>query len=49
MASTIHFHSAAYIIFGFQLPLEKVADEHWLPMLAQVVLFGYLLDGYAKS
>jgi hypothetical protein len=46
---SIHFHSVAYVTLAFQLPLEKVADEHWLPMLAQVVLFGYLLSYFVIS
>ena len=46
---SIHFHSAAYVTLALQLPLEKVADEHWLPMLAQVVLFGYLLSYFVIS
>jgi len=39
---SIHLHCAAFVTLAFSLPLEKVADEHWLPMLAQVFLFVYL-------
>jgi hypothetical protein len=46
---SIHFHCAAYVTLAFQLPLERIADEHWLPMLAQVLLFVYLLSYFVIS
>jgi len=46
---SIHLHSAAYILLALMLPLERLANEHWLPMLAQVVLLGYFLGYFVKS
>jgi len=45
----IHLHSAAYIALALMLPLEQIANEHWLPMLVQVVLLGYFLGYFVIS
>jgi hypothetical protein len=46
---SIHLHSAAYIALALMLPLEQIANEHWLPMLVQVVLLGYFLSYFVIS
>jgi len=46
---SIHLHSAAYIALALLLPLEQIAEEHWLPMLVQVVLLGYFLSYFVIS
>jgi hypothetical protein len=40
---SIHLHTAAYVVLAFMLPLERIADKHWLPLIAQVILLGYFL------
>ena len=44
---SLHFHCAAYAALAVMLPLDGVADRHWLPLVAQVValagLLGYLI------
>lgn len=42
---SIHLHSAAYITLALMLPLEQIAADHWLPLVAQVTVLGYFL-GY---
>jgi len=41
---SVHLHSAAYVILALMLPLEQIAGKHWLPLVLQVVVFGYFLS-----
>ncbi len=41
---SVHLHSAAYVILALMLPLEEIAGEHWVPMVLQMVVFGYFLS-----
>jgi hypothetical protein len=41
---SIHLHSAAYITLAFMLPLEEIAEDHWLPLIAQIALLVYFLS-----
>jgi hypothetical protein len=45
----IHLHSAAFIVFAIMMPMEQVASEHWLPLLAQSALLIYFLGYFASS
>ncbi len=40
---SLHLHSAAYVILAVMLPIEKVASDHWLPLVAQALLCAYFL------
>ncbi len=40
---SLHFHCAAFIVLALIVPLERVASAHWLPLVAQLVLFAWLL------
>jgi hypothetical protein len=40
---SVHLHSAVYVLLAFTIPLEKIAGEHWVPLVAQVLLLCYLL------
>lgn len=40
---SLHFHSAAYITLALMMPMERVAGQHWLPLVAQLLLLVYLL------
>jgi hypothetical protein len=40
---SLHLHSAAYVILAVMLPIEKVASDHWLPLVAQALLCTYFL------
>ena len=40
---SLHFHAAAYITLALMLPLEKVSNESWLAVGAQIVLLNYLV------
>lgn len=44
---SVHVHSAAYVVFGFMLPLERLASQHWLALVAQLLLMAYLLLYFA--
>jgi len=46
---SIHLHCAAYILLALMLPLEQMANEHWLPMMVQIGLLGYLLSYFLIS
>lgn len=46
---SIHLHSAAYVLLALMLPLEQIANEYWLPLVAQVVLLGYFLSYFVIS
>ena len=46
---SIHLHSAAYIMLGAMLPLERVASSYWLPLSAQLLLFTGLLAYFVAS
>ena len=46
---SIHLHSATYVALALMLPLERFANEHWLPLTAQVVLLGYFLSYFVIS
>ena len=35
---SLHLHCAAYVLLALTIPLEQIAGEHWLPLLAQVLL-----------
>jgi Protein of unknown function (DUF3667) len=45
---SVHLHSAAYVVLALMLPLERIAGEHWLPLVAQVALLVYFL-GYVVT
>jgi hypothetical protein len=40
---SLHLHSAAYVVLALMLPLEQIAAQQWLPLVAQVILFSYFL------
>ena len=40
---SIHLHSASFVVLAALLPLERVADTHWVPLVLQLVLLGYFL------
>lgn len=40
---SLHLHSAAFIVMALMLPLEQAANWHWVPLVAQLAIFGYLL------
>ena len=46
---SIHLHSAAYVVLAFMLPMEQIASEHWLPMVAQVALLAYFVAYFTIS
>jgi len=46
---SIHLHSAAYVLLALMLPLEQIANEYWLPLVAQFVLLGYFLSYFVIS
>jgi len=46
---SIHLQSAAYVLLALMMPLEKVASEHWLPLVAQTILLCYFLGYFAVS
>ena len=46
---SLHLHSAAYIVLALLLPLEQAAAEFRLAMIAQLLLFVYLLAGFVIS
>ncbi len=46
---SLHLHSAAYVVLALMLPLEQAADRHWLLMVIQFALFGYLLAFFVIS
>ena len=41
---SLHFHSAAYVILAVMMPLDGVADRHWLPLIVQLASLYYLLS-----
>ena len=41
--------SAAYVVLALMMPLEQIANEYWLPLVAQVVLLGYFLSYFVIS
>lgn len=45
----LHLHSAAYIVLALMLPLEQAASRFWPAMIAQLVLFAYLLASFVIS
>ncbi len=40
---SVHFHSAAYVLLALTLQLERFAEEHWIPLVVQVVLLAYFV------
>lgn len=46
---SVHLHSAAYVVLALMLPLEQVASEHWVPLVAQVALLVYFLGYFVTS
>ena len=40
---SIHLHSAAYVILAMMLPLEDMANRHFVLLILQAVLFAYFL------
>lgn len=46
---SVHLHSAAYVLLALTLPMERVADEHLLPLVGQIVLLGYFLGYFLIS
>lgn len=46
---SLHLHSAAFIVMALLLPLEQAANSHWVPFVAQLAIFGYLLAYIAIS
>ena len=40
---SLHLHSAAYVILAVMLPLDGIADRHWLPLIVQLASLYYLL------
>jgi hypothetical protein len=45
----LHFHSAAYVALAVLIPLDGVADRHWLPLVVQLLAFAYLIGYFVKS
>ena len=41
---SLHVHSAAYVILAVMVPLDGIADRHWLPLIVQVASLYYLLS-----
>lgn len=46
---SIHLHSAAFIVLAAMLPMEQVASEHWIPMVAQIALLAYFVTYFTIS
>lgn len=46
---SLHLHVTAYAVLAFLLPLEQVANEHWLLLILQVVLFVVLASYVVAS
>lgn len=46
---SVHLHSAAYLLLALMLPLEKVAGNHWVPLLGQIVLLCLFLVYFVLS
>ena len=40
---SIHLHSASFVVLAAMLPLERVASNHWAPLVLQMVLLGYFI------
>lgn len=40
---SVHFHSAAYVLLALTLALERLAGEHWIPLVVQVILLAYFV------
>jgi hypothetical protein len=41
---SLHLHSAAYVILAVMVPLDGIADRHWLPLIVQLASLYYLLS-----
>ena len=41
---SLHLHSAAYVILAVMVPLDGIADRHWLPLVVQLASLYYLLS-----
>ncbi len=41
---SLHLHSAAYVILAVLVPLDGVADRHWLPLIVQLASLYYLVS-----
>jgi hypothetical protein len=46
---SLHFHSAAFVALAVMVPLDAMANRHWLPLLLQLVAFGYLIYYFLAS
>jgi uncharacterized protein DUF3667 len=46
---SVHLHSAAFVMLAFSLPMERVASEHWAPMLAQILLLIYFVAYFVAA
>lgn len=46
---SIHLHSAAFVVLAVMLPLEELASEHWVPLVAQVMLLIYFIAYFTVS
>jgi len=46
---SLHFHSAAFVALAVMLPLDAMANRHWLPLVLQLVAFGYLIHYFMAS
>ena len=46
---SLHLHSVAYIVLAMMLPLERAASESGPALVAQSVLFVYLLGSFIVS
>ncbi len=40
---SLHLHSAAYVAMAVMLPLEEASNQHWLPLITQLLAVIYLL------
>jgi hypothetical protein len=46
---SLHLHSAAYLIFALQLPLENIASHNAILLFVQAVLLGSLLAHFVPA
>jgi len=46
---SLHLHSAGYVILAMMLPIEELANRHFILMILQVVLFVYFLAYFVMA
>ena len=39
----LHLHTAAYLALALMLPFERLAEESWLLLAIQLIVFGYMI------